>query len=238
VLLPGTKPSIRGKLKPMNAENQAGGAVVIGAGPGIGLSVARRFAREGLPVAVLARSPETVEDSRAVLVADGAEAVGVTADAANDEQLRRALDDVQRELGTPQALIYNVGLIQQDRPGELSADQHLAAWSVNVGGAITAATHVAPAMMARGSGSIIFTGGMPEPLPDVFSLSLGKAGVRALTVLLAKAYGPRGVHVATVTVGGAVAPDSAFDPDGIAEHYWRLHSQPSESWEREVLLAG
>ena len=79
---------------------------------------------------------------------------------------------------------------------------------------------------------------MPEPLPEVTSLSLGKAGVRALTELLARAYEPAGVHVATVTVAGAVAPGTAFDPDEIAEEYWRLHTQPAGSWERQVLYAG
>ena len=79
---------------------------------------------------------------------------------------------------------------------------------------------------------------MPEPIPEVTSLSLGKAGVRALTELLARAYEPAGVHVATVTVAGAVAPGTAFDPDDIAEEYWRLHTQPAGSWEREVLYPG
>ena len=93
--------------------------------------------------------------------------------------------------------------------------------------------------MARaGHGTILLTGGMPEPLPDVTSLSLGKAGVRALAGLLARAYEPLGIHVATITVAGAVAPGTAFDPDEIAEEYWRLHRQRVGSWEREVLYAG
>jgi NAD(P)-dependent dehydrogenase (short-subunit alcohol dehydrogenase family) len=79
---------------------------------------------------------------------------------------------------------------------------------------------------------------MPKPVPEVTSLSLGKAGVRVLTELLDTQFGPSGVHVATVTVGGTVAPGTAFDPDDIAEHYWRLHAQPASSWEREVLYDG
>ena len=76
---------------------------------------------------------------------------------------------------------------------------------------------------------------MPEPVPDVTSLSLGKAGLRALTELLQKQYQDAGVHVATITVGGTVAPGTAYDPDDIADHYWRLHTQPAGAWEREVL---
>jgi NAD(P)-dependent dehydrogenase (short-subunit alcohol dehydrogenase family) len=79
---------------------------------------------------------------------------------------------------------------------------------------------------------------MPTPVPQVTSLSLGKAGVRALAELLAAQFGPAGVHVATVTVAGAVAPGTAFDPDDIADEYWRLHDQPHGAWEREVLFEG
>jgi hypothetical protein len=76
---------------------------------------------------------------------------------------------------------------------------------------------------------------MPEPKPEYVSLSLGKAGVRALVTLLDKQYGPAGLHVATVTVDGPVAPGTAFDPDDIAEHYWRLHTQPRQAWQREIV---
>ncbi len=66
------------------------------------------------------------------------------------------------------------------------------------------------------------------------SLSLGTGGVRTVVDLLAATYGPDGVHVAPVTVGGPVAPGGEYDPDDIAEHYWRLHTQPRGAWEREV----
>ena len=93
-------------------------------------------------------------------------------------------------------------------------------------------------MAERGSGTIVITGGMPVPPPEATSLSLGKAGVRALTDLLGRAYGEAGVHVATVTVCGPVEPGTPFDPDDIAEHYWRLHAQSRDEWEHEVVHAG
>ena len=214
------------------------GAIVIGAGPGIGTSVAQRLAGEGLPVGVLARSPATVDAALAALADVGTEPVGVTADVTDEPALHAALDEVVGRLGVPDVLVYNAALIQSDVLGELTAQQHLAAWAVNVGGAISAVAHLGPAMARAGRGTILLTGGMPEPVPDVTSLSLGKAGVRALAQLAARAYEPSGVHVATVTVAGAVAPGSAFDPDEIAEQYWRLHIQPPGAWEREVLYSG
>jgi NAD(P)-dependent dehydrogenase (short-subunit alcohol dehydrogenase family) len=152
--------------------------------------------------------------------------------------LTAALDAITQRFGVPDVLVYNAAAIQWDEFGELTAREHLDAWATNVGGAITAIGHLAPRMAARGSGTIVITGGMPTPIPDVTSLSLGKAGVRALTELLDAKFGPSGVHVATVTVAGAVASGTDFDPDEIAERYWALHTQPRDEWEREVLYTG
>ncbi|MGA8722377.1 MAG: SDR family NAD(P)-dependent oxidoreductase [Solirubrobacteraceae bacterium] len=212
------------------------GAIVVGAGPRVGMSVAQRLAREGLTVGLIARTAATVDDALSAL--SDYDALGVTADVTDEMGLRDALDEIVDRFGTPELLVYNAALIQSDSLGELTAQQHLDAWAVNVVGAVTAATHLAPQMMRHGTGTIILTGGMPEPRPQATSLSLGKAGIRALTRLLAAAYGPAGLHVATVTIAGAVAPGTGFDPDDIAEHYWRLYIQSPEAWEHEVIHTG
>lgn len=61
--------------------------------------------------------------------------------------------------------------------------------------------------------------------------------MRTLVTLLDQEYGPSGVHVASVTVAGTVAPGTSFDPGDIAEHYWRLHAQARHEWEQGVLHA-
>ena len=185
---------------------------------------------------MIARTEATVDDALSAL--SDYDALGVTADVTDEVVLRAALDEIVDRFGTPELLVYNAALIQSDTLGELTAQQHLDAWAVNVVGAITAATHLAPQMMRHGAGTIILTGGMPEPRPQATSLSLGKAGVRALAQLLAAAYGPAGLHIATVTIAGAVVVGTGFDPDDIAEHYWRLHAQPREAWEHEVIHTG
>ena len=73
-------------------------------------------------------------------------------------------------------------------------------------------------------------GNKPDPDPGLTSLSLGKAGVRALVAILAADH--EHLRVASVTVGGPVAPGTAYDPDEIGEHYWRLHT--GEERAREV----
>ncbi len=195
--------------------------------------MARRLAREGLPVGVIARSQATVDGALAAL--DGAPKLGRTADVTDEAAIRAALDALVARHGVPDVLVYNAARIQSDPVGALDARGHLDAYAVNVVGAITAVAHLAPRMAERGSGTVLITGGMPRAIPDATSLSISKAGVRALTELLADRYGPAGVHVATVTVAGTVAPGTAYDPDDIAEHYWRLHTQPADAWEREVV---
>jgi len=159
------------------------GAIIIGAGPGIGTSVAKRVAREGLATTVLARTPATVKTVLTPLSGIAAATLGLTADVTDEPALRAALDVAVDQFGVPDLLIYNAARIQWDVFGELSAEQHLDAYAVNVVGAMTAIAHIGPAMATAGHGTILITGGMPDPLPEVTSLSLGKAGVRALTDL-------------------------------------------------------
>jgi NADP-dependent 3-hydroxy acid dehydrogenase YdfG len=211
------------------------GAVVLGAGPGTGRAIANRFARGGMPVTVVARSRATVDAVAGSVAASGDDVLALTADVADEDALRGALTAAEERFGLPDVVVYNAALIRSDRPGELAAAGQLAAWSVNVVGALTAAAQVLPRMAARGSGTFLITGGMPEPKPGYVSLSLGKAGVRTLAALLDMQYRDAGVHVATVTVAGPVAPGTAWDPDEIAEHYWRLHHQPREVWTHEAV---
>lgn len=204
---------------------------VVGAGPGIGRSVARRFASTRHPVGVLARSSSTV-DALLDDLPDGA--AGVTADVADEAALRAALDELVARLGVPEVVVYNAGVIRADTVTGLDAATLLDTWAVNVGGAVTTAAALLPAMADGDGGSYLMTAGMPHPLPQLTSLSLGKAGLRALAELLDAEFGPRGVRSATVTVCGPVAPGTAYDPDDIAEHYARLHRLPAEAWPVDV----
>ena len=215
------------------------GILIVGTGPGIATAVARRFGRTGMPVGLISRTPRSLDVARSSLAAAGVDKVTTaTADAAQERGLRSALDQLLDGMGVPHVVVYNAGLIRADSFGDLGHDGHQAAYAVNVLGALTTASHLAPRMAEAGGGTIIVTGGMPRPVPALVSLSLGKAGVRALTEMLAAHYGPSGIHVATVTVCGAVAPGTDYDPDAIAEEYCRLHRQAPGEWELEVEFRG
>jgi NADP-dependent 3-hydroxy acid dehydrogenase YdfG len=212
--------------------------ILIGAGPGIGAAVTRHCVDDGDPVGLLARSSASLDPIAQSLRARGSRVATRPADVADEAELTSAIDELVAEVGVPRLLVYNAALIRADEPGELGYAEHLRAYAINVLGAMTAVTRLAPAMASAGGGTVIITGGMPRSKASHVSLSLGKAGVRSLAAMLAETYGPSGVHVATVTVAGAVTPGGRFDPDEIAASYRRLHEQSTDQWEHEVTYAG
>lgn len=212
---------------------------VVGAGPGLSQAVARRFAREGFRVALLARRPEALEGYVAELRAAGADAHGFAADAGDPASLQAAFARAAAQLGAPEVLVYNAAALVPGVPSALDPHALLDQLKVNVVGALVSAQQVIPAMRERGRGTILLTGGglALNPQPQYAALALGKAAMRNLCFSLAFELEPEHIHVATVTVGGYIQPGTRFDPDDIAAEYWRLHTQPEGEWEREVVYS-
>lgn len=211
--------------------------LIVGAGPGIGQACARVFAQAGHDVGLLLRTPARVEEIvREIRHLSGRRVLSYAADAADESSLQAGLGQAMAELGEPDVLIYNAASTQRGRPTTLSTGTLLDDFRVNVAGALTAARAVAPSMVRRGGGSILFTGGGSayEPAADYAALSMGKAALRSLTYTLAQELGRSGVHVGMVTVFGFVQPGTHFDPGLIAEAYLRLHRQPKGHFEIET----
>src|SRR5258705_11291866 len=99
--------------------------------------------------------------------------------------------------------------------------------AVNIGGALVATQAVTQQMSERRSGTILLTGGglSLAPNSEFISLSIGKAGIRALALGTFESLKLKGIHVATVTVSTAFAPDSEA-AEAVADLFWHLHSQP------------
>ncbi len=213
-------------------------AAIVGVGPGIGLAVARRFAREGMDIALIARSGERLEAYREALAPLGTAVQTCTGDAADPHELAKAFQDIRERLGSPEVLVYNASVLKEAPPSRLSPEGFLREFRTNCAGALVCAGEVLPEMRRRGQGTIMVTGGglALKPHFPLASLSIGKAAVRTLALMLAEELEPEGIHVATVTVAGFVQPGTRLDPDTIAEAYWRLHKEPRGGWTREVLF--
>ena len=87
-------------------------AAVLGVGPGLGTAIARRFAREGYAVALMARREESVADVRREIENAGGTALSVSTDATDPASVEAAFERVRSELGGPEVFVYNAGAFQ------------------------------------------------------------------------------------------------------------------------------
>lgn len=201
--------------------------VIVGAGPGVSAAVARKFGSHGFKVVLLARKRASLDLQIAELQKKSIEAYGVVADALVPDSLRAAFNQIKKEYGVPDVLVYNAGANTISNPSDLKEQDLLSDFGVNVVGALVSSQQVIPEMVARKKGTILFTGGMLalRPVASRASASMSKAGLRNLAFTLADELSSHGVAVATVTIGGVVKPGTFFDPDLIAECYWDLHTK-------------
>lgn len=217
--------------------NDMGSCIIIGAGPGLGAAIARRFASGGFAVGLVARDRARLQALAEQCQDHGVDVASRSADAADPAGLAAAIAGLEAETGPCSALIYNAAVLAPRAPLALDVETIRRELDVNVIGALVAAQRVAPGMVARGEGAIIFTGGglALEPYPEWTSLALGKAALRNLSFSLYKELAPRGVHVAVVAVCGIVEAGGPFDPDRIAAEYWRLATAPRGLIDREFI---
>ena len=206
----------------------------IGAGPGMGLATAERFAREGFRVVLSARNEAKTRELAEQLKAKGHQAEVRTVDAGNPESVAALVAEIEHASGGIDVLHFNAASMRNQTLAAQPRNTFNTDLAVNIGGAMAAAQAAAPGMLQRGSGSILLTGGGfgLQPHPEYLSLSIGKAGIRALAQGIFEPFKEKGVHVATVTVAGFVT--TAADAAAVAEHFWQLHSQPAGAWEVEV----
>lgn len=212
--------------------------IIVGAGPGLGEAIARKFGRNGFVVSLIARNELALRDQVARLKEAGIEAHYAKADAGDAEQLAVALEQLQAMLGSCQVLVYNAAVLRPGEPLDLTLEALRTEFDVNLVGALQAVKVVAPQMVASEKGAILFTGGglALEPYPEWTSLALGKAALRSLAFSLYKELAPKGVHVAVVAVCGIVKPGGPFDPDTIVDEYYRLATASQGLKDREAII--
>lgn len=225
-------------------------ATVVGVGPGLGESVARRFAQEHYSVALLARSEERLQSLEASLEDCEGSTTSVPCDATQPESVEKAFDHIRDTLGHPSVLVYNAGTFQPGGFLDIEPERFVDCWEANCYGGFLTAREVIPAMQEEGEGTVLFTGATASwrGSEGFSTLAVGKFGLRALAQSLAREFGPQGIHVSHVVIDGQIDtprvremfPDRAdhtfLDPDEIAETYWQLHVQDPTAWTLELDL--
>ena len=213
--------------------------LLVGAGPGLGMAIARRFGVGGYRVTLVARSTEKLRGLADSLSDTGAAIGTLAADASDPDGLRARLTDLYREEGAAGVIIYNAVMGAPDQLLSVTVDHLQAAYAVDVISAIVVAQVAAPAMKAAGFGTMIVTGGgfADHPIPALATVSLGKAALRSAATMLGADLEPDGIRVATLTIAGQIVAGTAFDPARIAERYWDV-VQTDGPWQAEFRFTG
>jgi len=218
-------------------------ALIVGAGEGLSASLARLFAREKIRVALAARK---IEKLGALCSETGARAY--PCDATNPEEVERLFGLVEREIGTPDLVVYNASARARGPLVDLVPADVQQAIAVSAFGGFLVAQQAAQRMLPNKQGAILFTGasasvkGYAQSAP----FAMGKFALRGLAQSMARELSPQGIHVAHVVVDGGIRsarraeaadkPDSMLDPEAIAETYLHLIHQPRSAWAWEIEL--
>jgi NADP-dependent 3-hydroxy acid dehydrogenase YdfG len=152
-----------------------GTAVIVGVGPGLGLELARIFGNTGHPVAMLARDKAKLDTFAKELGSTGLEARGYVTDAADPVNQRDVLSAAITEMGAPDVLVYNVGVLGPDSPTGGDDQKWALNTAINILGARVAADAVLPELR-DGRGTLLFSL-LPAPCSDW--VVLGALGVAA-----------------------------------------------------------
>ncbi len=220
-------------------------ALITGVGPGLGAALARRFAREGFKVGLVARKAEFVETLAGEISAAGSQALGVVADVGRPAEAIGAVERVRTSLGPIGALIHNASSALGAGLSGTEPEDFEECWRVAALGGFVCARETARDMIASGDGVMLFTGATSSVRGGGWlGFSSAKFAVRGLVQSLARELWPRGVHVAHVVIDGIIGSprgitDSAggeplLDPTRIADAYWHLAAQDRSAWTLEL----
>jgi short-subunit dehydrogenase len=213
-----------------------GTAMIVGVGPGLGLELARIFGSAGHPVAMLARDKAKLDTFAKELASTGLNARGYVTDAADPVNLRDVLSAAITEMGAPDVLVYNVGVLGADSPTGGDDQKWALNTAVNILGARVAADAVLP-KLRDGRGTLLFTGGgyALHPSKKFASLSVGKAGLRAYVQMLHDELAGTGVHATSVTITATIGSAPRYEPAEIAKAYLELENQAETEWQHELV---
>jgi len=168
-------------------------AVVTGGTRGLGLAMARAFAQRGAQVVVVSRKPDACEEVAAALRAEGAKAAACACHMGHWDRLEPLVESVYRDFGRVDVLVNNAGVSPlYGRLSEVSEELFDKVIGVNLKGPFRLADQGGERMVEAGSGSIINVSstGAVRPTSDIVPYAAAKAGVNAMTVGLAHAFGP------------------------------------------------
>jgi len=239
-------------------EQRQATAAVIGAGDFIGAAIARKFAAEGFTVFAGRRNGEKLAPLVAAIEAAGGSIVARSLDARKEDDVVAFLRDADAHAPL-EVCVFNVGANVNFPITETTERVFRKVWEMACYAGFLAGREAARLMLARGKGTIFFTGATASMRGGIgyAAFASAKAGLRAVAQSMARELGPKNIHVAHLVIDAGVdtafvrerirqrggdealaklPPDQLMNPQSIAETYWQLHNQPRDAWTFELDL--
>ena len=238
------------------ASNAIPSAIVLGVGPeqGLGATLARKFAGEGLHVFIGGRSKnklaQVAEGSRML----GGESTPIIADATNEQQVCALFERANNNGYRLELAVFNVDSISSAPLLETDIEQFTQLWQQNCLGGLIFGKEAIFQLCTHKQGTVIYTGATASlrAKPPFTAFSSAKSGLRALVQGMAREFSPQGIHVAHVILDGVIdgersrtnfpelvnskGENGLLNRDAIADIYWSLHCQPASTWTHELDL--
>lgn len=218
-------------------------ALIVGAGHGLSAALARRCLKEGMRVALASRSATKIDND---LLKAGAKSY--RCDASKPADVARLFEQTVAEIGVPDLVVYNASGRVRGPLVDLDPRAVEEALMVSCYGGFLVGQGATKLMLARGRGTILFTGasasikGYAQSSP----FAMGKFGLRGLAQSMARELAPKNIHVAHFVIDGGIAGpshagedrgvDGLLAPDAIAESYFNVHRQHRSAWTWEMEL--
>ena len=207
-------------------------ALIGGAGEGLGAALGRRFSQ----------SYDVVLSSRTQ---------GERADLREEAQVIELFERVEKR-GPIDVAIFNAGANFRASIVDTPAEMFEKVWRLGCYAGFLFGREAAKRMVARGKGTILFTGATASVRGSAqfAAFAAAKGGLRQVAQSMARELGPKNIHVAHVVIDGVIdnrrtrermadrvkdlPPDGMLATDAIAELFWQLHAQPRSAWTFEA----
>ena len=227
---------------------------VIGAGDFIGSAIAKRFAAEGYTIFAGRRTAEKLETLKREIEAAGGRCVARGLDARKEEDVTAFLHEADAHAPL-EICIFNPGANVNFPILDTTERVFRKVWEMACYGGFLAGREAARLMLARGKGTILFTGATASLRGGIGYAAYASAqfGLRAVAQSMARELGPQNIHVAHLIIDAGVdtafvrerikarggdpdtlPPDTLMEPKSVADAYWYLHSQTRDAWTFEL----
>ncbi len=212
--------------------------VVLGAGPGLGLAVARRFAEEGYVAALATRTTDDAERLAATLRDEGHRAEGVGVDLTDPDDITAVVAGIGERHGRIDVLHFNPSAWREKDPLHLTVAELLEDVAFGAGALLPAVQAARPFLSA--GARVLVTGSAAADKPSAAAASLGvqKAAVRNLVTSLDATLAPDGIRAVAVQINGVLGKEGPFAPPPIAAAMWTAVSRPDDDWTPHVPYDG